>query len=62
MLEDAETLDFMRSLHGGNRALQRQQLVAKKRMWERVAQRPELTPAQRAQASRAIEDYSEFLK
>ena len=60
--EDAEILDFMRSLHGGNRALQRQQLVAKKRMWETVAQRPDLTSEQRAEAVRAIEDYRSFLK
>lgn len=60
--EDAETLDFMRSLHGGNKALQRQQLVAKKRMWERVAQRPDLTAGQRAEVVRAIEDYNWFLK
>lgn len=60
--EDAEILDFERSLHGGNRALQRRQLAAKKRMWETVAQRPDLTPEQRAEVVRAIEDYSEFLK
>lgn len=60
--EDAEILDFVRSLHGGNRALQRRQLLAKKRMWETVAQRPDLTTGQSAEVVRALEDYSRFLK
>jgi hypothetical protein len=60
--EDVIELDYQRSTQGGTRALHQQQLIAKKRMWETVAQRPDLTPEQRAEAVRAIEDYQVFLK
>lgn len=60
--EDAVVLDYERATQGGTRALHRQQLAAKKQMWETVAQRPDLTTEQRAEVVRAIEDYSEFLK
>jgi len=60
--EEAKVLDYQRATQGGNRALVQQQLAAKKRMWETVAQRPDLTSEQRAEVARALEDYSGFLK
>lgn len=60
--EDAEVLDYERSGQASSRALQQQQLEGKKRMWERVAQRPDLTSEQRAEVVRAIEDYRNFLQ
>jgi hypothetical protein len=60
--EDAENLDYVRSVQASNKALQRQQLAAKKRMWEAVALRPDLTSEQRSKIARAIEDYRNFLQ
>lgn len=56
--EDAEVLDYLRASQGGTKALVQQQLAAKKRMWETVAQRPDLTSEQRAEVVKALEDYS----
>lgn len=56
--EDAEVLDYQRDSQGGAKALVQQQLAAKKRMWETVAQRPDLTSAQRAEVIKALEDYN----
>ncbi len=60
--EDVIELDYQRSTQGGSRALHQQQLIAKKQMWEKVGQRPDLTTEQRTEVVRAIEDYSEYLK
>jgi hypothetical protein len=57
-VEDAEVLDFLRGTQGGTRALVQQQLAAKKRMWETVARRPDLTSEQRAEVVKALADYS----
>jgi len=48
----------MRATQYSTRALQQQQLAAKKQMWETVAQRTDLTSEQRAEVVKALEDYS----
>lgn len=60
--EDAEVLDDERIVQSSTKASHRQQHAAKKRMWEAVAQRPDLTPEQHMEVARALEDYNWFLK
>ena len=55
--EDANVLDDERVIQGSTRALEQQQLAAKKQMWETIAQHTDLTSEQRAQAVKALEDY-----
>jgi hypothetical protein len=59
--EDAVVLDDQRSSVDSTKALVKQQLAAKKQMWEAVAQRPDLTLAQRPEVAQAIKDYTEAL-
>jgi len=47
----------MRATQYSTRALQQQQLAAKKQMWETVAQCIDLTSEQRAEVVKALEDY-----
>src|SRR5438067_4718035 len=47
--EDAVVLDDERAVIGSTRALEQQQMAAKKQMWETIAQRTDLTSEQRAQ-------------
>jgi hypothetical protein len=55
--EDAVVLDYERAVIGSTRALEQQQLAAKKQMWQTIAQRTDLTSEQRAQVVKALEDY-----
>lgn len=60
--EDAMVLDDQRISVYSNKALVKQQLAAKKQMWEAVAQRPDLTLAQHSEVAQAIKDYTEILE
>src|SRR5262249_3911460 len=51
--EDAVVLDERRCSVDSNKALVKQQLAAKKQMWEAVALRSDLTPAQRLEVEQA---------
>jgi len=59
--EDTVVLDDQRISVDSTKALVKQQLAAKKQMWEAVAQRPDLTLAQRLEVAQAIKDYTEAL-
>jgi hypothetical protein len=59
--EDAVIIDDQRVSIHSNKALLKQQRAAKKRMWEAVALRDDLTPEQRAEVAEAIQVYSEIL-
>ena len=59
-LEDAVVLDYDKIIVASTKALEKQQLAAKKQMWETVTQRPDLTAQQRAQLAEALEYYRGF--
>ncbi len=60
--EDAVVLDYERATQYSAKALQQQQWVAKKQMWEIIAQRADLTSEQHTQVVKAIEDYGQILR
>ncbi len=58
--EDAVVLDDDKIIVASTKALETQQLAAKKQMWETIAQHPDLTAEQRAQLAEALESYRGF--
>jgi len=60
--EEAKILDDQRISVSSTKALVKHQLAAKKQMWESVAQRSDLTSAQRAEVVQALQEYTVLLK
>jgi hypothetical protein len=55
--EDAVILNNQEASVSSNKKLLKQQLEAKKQMWEAVRQRPDLTPEQQAEAEQQVKNY-----
>lgn len=55
--EDAVILNNQEASVSSNKKLLKQQLEAKKQMWEAVGQRPDLTPEQQAEAEQQVKNY-----
>jgi hypothetical protein len=60
--EDALILDDNRTSYGNIKALVKQQLTAKRRMWQTIAQRSDLTAEQHILVDQALKDYYHFEK
>lgn len=60
--EDAMILDDQRISIDSNKALVKQQLTAKMHMWEAVAQRSDLTSAQRLEVAQTLQEYTHHLQ